>query len=162
MSMYNVLWSPSHNLAFCDGACKGNQNANAKGGYGAVIISHDKKVIKVSGGEYNTTNNRMELMAAIMVLEFTSPDIPLRIKSDSNYVVNGITNWIDGWIKKNWKDVKNVELWQRLYDLSQNRVISWEWVKGHNGDFGNETADELANLGVFHQRLNVNVTELNV
>ena len=94
-----------------------------------------------------TTNNRMELSAVIEALKVIKRNCPITIFTDSQYVKRGITEWIDGWIK-NWKNVKNVDLWQELYPLSKQYNIDWQWVRGHNGDKYNERADELANLAI--------------
>ena len=131
---------------YVDGACKGNPGL---GGWGAYIISQDGEH-KLFGGEAETTNNRMELTAAIEGVSFCPTDAKLIIWTDSNYVKQGITEWIHGWKKKNWKDVKNPELWQQLDQVCAGRNIEWNWIKGHAGHAGNEMADQLANLGVQH------------
>lgn len=128
---------------YVDGACRGNPGL---GGWGAYII-HDDTKQKIYGGELNTTNNRMELTAAIEGIRACPPDAHLIIWTDSNYVKQGITEWIHGWKKKNWKDVKNPDLWKELDQISQGRNIKWHWIKGHAGHAGNEMADHLANLG---------------
>ena len=128
---------------YVDGACRGNPGL---GGWGAYIITADAEH-KLYGGEAATTNNRMELTAAIEGIKFCPADAKLVIWTDSNYVKRGITEWIDGWKKKNWKDVKNPDLWQQLDQVCQNRDIEWNWIKGHAGHEGNEMADHLANLG---------------
>ncbi|WP_066801906.1 DNA polymerase III subunit epsilon [Moraxella oblonga] len=140
-------------IAYTDGACKGNGQTNAGGGFGSHIIYPNGDTLDVWGGEPSTTNNRMELMGAITALERTPADVPLQIWTDSSYVQKGISEWIKGWKAKNWKKsdgkpVLNVDLWQRLDALCQNRQIDWQWVKGHAGHHGNEIADLLANLGV--------------
>ncbi len=129
---------------YVDGACKGNPGL---GGWGAYIISQDGEH-KLFGGEAETTNNRMELTAAIEGVSFCPTDAKLIIWTDSNYVKQGITEWIHGWKKKNWKDVKNPDLWQKLDQVCTGRDIEWNWIKGHAGHTGNEMADQLANLGV--------------
>lgn len=136
-------------LAYSDGACRGNGVAdNAKGGFGTVIVLPTGEQIDICGGELATTNNRMELLGAISALEHSPKEIPIQIWSDSSYVIKGITEWIDGWKRKNWKNVKNVDLWQRLDQATRGRIIDWQWVKGHAGHDGNEYADKLANRGI--------------
>ncbi|OOR90112.1 hypothetical protein B0181_05575 [Moraxella caviae] len=140
-------------IAYTDGACKGNgKNAAAAGGFGAHICYPNGDIDNIWGGEADTTNNRMELLAAITALENTPKTTPLQLWTDSAYVKNGITEWIFAWKKNNWrkkdnKPVLNAELWQRLDALSLGRQIDWQWVKGHAGHAGNEMADELANRG---------------
>ena len=129
---------------YVDGACKGNPGL---GGWGAYVITEQAEH-KLYGGEANTTNNRMELTAAIEGISFCPKDSKLIIWTDSNYVKQGITEWIYGWKKKNWKDVKNPDLWQQLDQVCTGRSIEWNWIKGHAGHAGNEMADQLANLGV--------------
>lgn len=136
-------------VAYTDGACKGNPGP---GGWG-VFIQTNGNSQELWGGEDNTTNNRMELTAAIKALEVASLNIEVNLFTDSNYVRQGITTWIHGWKRNGWKTstkkpVKNVDLWQRLDALTQSRQVSWHWVKGHSGDPGNDKADELANRGV--------------
>lgn len=140
-------------IAYTDGACKGNGKDGAAGGFGSHILFPNGDVLNIWGGEPNTTNNRMELMGAITALANTPSDLPLQLWTDSGYVQKGISEWIYGWKAKGWKKadgkpVLNQELWQQLDQLCQNRVIDWQWVKGHAGHMGNETADKLANLGV--------------
>ena len=132
-------------LAYTDGACRGNPG---KGGFGAVVILPTGEQIDICGGEAHTTNNRMELMGAIAALENSPKALPIQIWSDSSYVIKGISEWLAGWKKKHWKNVKNVELWQRLDGLCKQRQIDWQWVKGHAGHDGNEYADKLANQGI--------------
>ncbi len=135
--------------AFTDGACRGNPGT---GGWG-VLLRYEDKEERLYGSEKNTTNNRMELLAAIMALETLKEPCHVCLTTDSKYVKKGITEWIDNWIKRNWKranrePVKNVDLWQRLHSATQRHKIDWQWVKGHNGHAENEIADSLANQGV--------------
>ena len=130
---------------YTDGACSGNPGP---GGWG-VLIEIDNENIELSGGDRETTNNRMELMAAIKALEEIDKDYEITLYTDSNYVKDGITSWISNWKKNNWKtaskkDVKNKELWIRLDEAIKDKNISWGWVKGHAGNAGNEQADYLA------------------
>jgi len=134
---------------YTDGACKGNPGV---GGWGAIIMQ-DEKNIELFGGENETTNNRMELMAVIMALKEISSNLELTIYTDSTYVQKGISEWIKNWKANNWrssskKPVKNKDLWIELDEAVGSRKINWEWVKGHAGNEGNEKADELANQGV--------------
>ncbi|MFV5506916.1 MULTISPECIES: DNA polymerase III subunit epsilon [Acinetobacter] len=134
----------SHTITlYVDGACRGNPGL---GGWGAYIVNEQQEY-KIYGGEDHTTNNRMELTAAIEGILFCDKQDKLVIYTDSNYVKQGITEWIHGWKRKNWKDVKNPDLWQKLDAVCQGREIEWHWVKGHAGHPGNEMADQLANLG---------------
>ncbi len=133
---------------FTDGACSGNPGP---GGWGVLIIDGDTRE-ELCGGDSETTNNRMELMAAIRALEETPDDRPVRLHTDSQYVKNGINEWIKGWKRNGWKTaakkpVKNKDLWEALDALTQDREIEWRWVKGHAGHPGNERADELARQG---------------
>ena len=138
-------------VIYTDGACKGNPGP---GGWGAILRS-GKSEKELFGGELDTTNNRMELLAVIEALAALKRPCEITLFLDSQYVRKGITEWIHGRKKKNWRTasgspVKNVELWQRLDELVANagHTIDWRWVKGHAGDPGNERADELANKGV--------------
>ena len=131
-----------------DGACKGNPGP---GGWGAIIRSgaHEKEL---SGGEALTTNNRMELLAAIRALEALKRPCQVILTTDSNYVRDGITKWVHGWKRNGWKTadrkpVKNGELWQALLEAAGPHVIDWRWVRGHNGHPENERADKLACAG---------------
>lgn len=133
---------------YTDGACSGNPGP---GGWGVVLRygEHEKELY---GGEAHTTNNRMELMAAIVALESLTRELPVQLHTDSTYVRNGITKWIQGWKRKSWqtadkKPVKNEDLWRRLDALSSRYDVEWMWVRGHDGDPGNERADALACRG---------------
>ncbi len=134
---------------YTDGGCSGNPGP---GGWAAVILPENAEPVELSGGEKSTTNNRMELTAVISVLEAVieawGTDIPLEIHTDSQYVQKGISEWMGGWIRKNWKTaagkpVKNKDLWIRLKGLDDRLDVSWRWVKGHAGHQWNERCDEL-------------------
>ena len=130
---------------YTDGSCIGNPGS---GGWAAIILNGDKQDI-ISGRKKNTTNNQMELMAAIKALVFLKKKQKIRIYTDSNYVKEGITNWIKIWEKNNWKTankkkVKNIELWIKLNTLSNFHDIEWKWVKAHSGDPMNNMVDKLA------------------
>ncbi|UWR11858.1 ribonuclease HI [Sulfitobacter mediterraneus] len=140
--------------AYTDGACSGNPGP---GGWGALMQAKDGETVvkerELKGGEAATTNNRMELMAAISALEALDRTTEITIVTDSNYVKNGITGWIFGWKKNGWKNaakkpVKNAELWQRLDEANARHNVTWEWVKGHAGHPENERADQLARDGM--------------
>lgn len=153
MSNHFLQALPNQVLAYTDGACRGNGSETAQGGFGAVLVLPNGEQIDLYGGEAGTTNNRMELMGAIVALEHSPKDLPIQIWTDSAYVKNGITSWLAGWKAKGWKKsdgkaVLNQELWQRLDNACQNRQIDWQWVKGHAGHAGNEYADNLANQGI--------------
>jgi len=134
---------------FTDGACRGNPGP---GGWGALLRAgkHQKELF---GGEKETTNNRMELMAAIKALEAVKQPSVIALTTDSQYVRKGITEWITGWKKKGWinsqrKPVKNADLWKLLDEQNQRHQVAWHWVKGHSGHPENEKADDLANRGI--------------
>ena len=134
---------------YTDGACKGNPG---EGGWGAYIEYNNEKV-KLYGYEKDTTNNRMEITAAIEALRYIKVKSNIIIYTDSKYLMNGINTWIHDWKKNNWrtssnKGVKNVDLWQIIDELNSNHSIKWIWVKGHSGNPGNEMADELANFAI--------------
>ncbi len=134
---------------YTDGACKGNPG---KGGWGVWMQykTHEKELY---GGELQTTNNRMELMAAIQGLETLNRSCEVDLYTDSKYLMDGISKWIIDWKQRNWKtkrkqDVKNIDLWKRLDLATARHEINWCWVKGHSGNAGNDKADNLANQGV--------------
>ena len=141
-------------FAFTDGACSGNPGP---GGWGALLQARDGEAIvrerELSGGEAATTNNRMELMAAIAALEALEKPAAITIVTDSAYVKGGITGWMAGWKRNGWKTadkkpVKNVDLWQRLDTAAARHRVTWTWVKGHAGHPENERADALARAGM--------------
>lgn len=134
---------------FTDGACRGNPGP---GGWG-VLLRHGRFEKRMCGGEQNTTNNRMELSAAIEGLAALNRSCNVRLTTDSQYVRKGITEWIHGWKRNGWKTasrqpVKNADLWQRLDELVNQHSVDWRWVKGHSGHKENEIADQLANQGI--------------
>ncbi|WIV51029.1 ribonuclease HI [Marivivens sp. LCG002] len=141
-------------FAYTDGACSGNPGP---GGWGALLIAREGDEIlkerELYGGEQETTNNRMELLAAITALETLERPSTLTVITDSAYVKDGISSWLFGWKKKGWKTaagkpVKNEDLWRRLDEATKRHTITWEWVKGHAGHPENERADELARRGM--------------
>ncbi|MEX5728401.1 ribonuclease HI [Rhodovulum iodosum] len=141
-------------FAYTDGACSGNPGP---GGWGVLLQAKEgESVVKertLNGGEAQTTNNRMELLAAINALESLSRPSAITVVTDSAYVKNGVTGWIHGWKRNGWKTstkkpVKNAELWRRLDAAQARHRVSWEWVKGHAGHPENERADELAREGM--------------
>ena len=141
-------------IAYTDGACSGNPGP---GGWGVILQAKDGLVLikerELFGGEKDTTNNRMELIAAISCLESLEKPTTLTLFTDSNYVKGGITEWMKTWKKNEWKTtgkklVKNVDLWKRLDKARQKHNVTWKWVKGHSGQTENERADELARQGM--------------
>lgn len=134
---------------FTDGACRGNPGP---GGWGAILrFAGTEKVL--SGGERDTTNNRMELTAAIEGLSALKRPCRVRLVTDSQYVMKGITEWIEGWKRREWRTasrqpVKNVDLWRRLDEVVTGHDVDWQWVKGHAGHEGNERADTVANEAI--------------
>jgi ribonuclease HI len=136
-------------VAFTDGACRGNPGP---GGWGVVLRAANSER-QLCGGEPETTNNRMELMAAIQALAALNERCRVDVYTDSTYVRNGITEWLPNWIQRGWrtagrKPVKNQDLWQRLAALADSHEVEWHWVRGHAGHPGNELADALANRGL--------------
>jgi ribonuclease HI len=143
-------------VIYTDGGCRGNPGP---GGWGAVLLfgQHEKEIY---GYEEETTNNRMELMAAIRALELLNRPCEVELTTDSQYVRRGILEWMEGWKKRDWKNaakkpVKNKDLWQRLDKAIKPHTISWHWIKGHSGHQGNEMADQLANRAMDEKRSNV-------
>ncbi len=151
-----------HNLfAYTDGACSGNPGP---GGWGVLLVAKThQKIIKereLCGGQDSTTNNQMELLAAISALEILDRPSKIKIITDSSYVKNGVTQWLENWKKNKWKTaarkpVKNAELWRRLDEAKSRHEVTWEWVKGHAGHPENERADELARKGMEPFKSNV-------
>ena len=142
-------------IIYTDGGCRGNPGP---GGWGALMRfgNHEKEIY---GYEEETTNNRMELMAAIRSLEILSRDCSVVLTTDSQYVRQGITEWMEGWKKRGWKTaakkpVKNKDLWKRLDEAVKRHDVEWKWVKGHSGHEGNERADDLANRAMDEKRGN--------
>ena len=140
--------------AYTDGACSGNPGP---GGWGVLLLAREGDTVvrerTLNGGEADTTNNRMELLAAISALEALSRPSEIIVVTDSAYVKNGVTSWIFGWKKNGWKTadrkpVKNVDLWQRLDTAQARHRVTWRWIKGHAGHAENERADELARAGM--------------
>jgi ribonuclease HI len=139
----------NHVEIYTDGACSGNPGP---GGWGAVLLFKTERR-ELSGGETLTTNNRMELMAAIGALEALKRHCDVHLHTDSMYLKDGITKWMHGWKKNGWKTadkkpVKNIDLWQRLDEAAAKHTISWRWVRGHNGHELNEAADALARAAI--------------
>ena len=136
-------------IIYTDGACRGNPGP---GGWG-VLIEYGESRKQLYGGDISTTNNKMELTAAIMALKEVKEPCEIILYTDSKYVLQGIEEWIHNWKKRGWrgankKPIKNIELWKELDELRDEHNIKWNWVKGHSGDPGNETADMLANRGI--------------
>jgi ribonuclease HI len=141
-------------FAYTDGACSGNPGP---GGWGVLLIAREGEAVvkerELSGGELLTTNNRMELLAAISALETLAKPSEITVVTDSAYVKNGVTEWIHGWKRNGWRTagkdpVKNVELWQRLDAAQARHRVQWRWIKGHAGHEENERADALARAGM--------------
>ncbi len=135
-----------HVEIYTDGACRGNPGA---GGWGALLRFNDREKM-LKGGERNTTNNRMELQAAISALESLSQPCKVQLTTDSRYLMDGVQNWLPNWKNRGWKTaskkpVKNEDLWRKLDKLVNNHEIDWQWVKGHSGHAENELVDQLAN-----------------
>lgn len=140
----------THVDAYTDGACRGNPGP---GGWGVLLSAPGGASKEMFGGEKSTTNNRMEMWAAITALESLKQPCEVRLFTDSQYVLKGMTEWMAGWKARGWKTadrkpVKNVDLWQRLEQAAARHDVQWIWVRGHDGDPGNERADALANRGV--------------
>ena len=138
---------------YTDGACSGNPGP---GGYG-IILRYGNHSRKISGYDPNTTNNRMELMAVIEALRAIKKPGRVKVVSDSSYVIKGMTEWIKGWIKKNWvnsqkKPVLNRDLWEKLLEFSQPHTIEWVWVKGHQGHTENEECDKMARQAIANKK----------
>ncbi|MCJ8286173.1 MULTISPECIES: ribonuclease HI [Halomonas] len=134
---------------YTDGGCRGNPGP---GGWGALLESGDHRK-SLKGAERDTTNNRMELTAAIMALKTLKRECHVDLWTDSEYLRKGITEWIHGWIKRGWKTasrqpVKNADLWRELHEQTRRHQVSWHWVKGHSGHPGNEAADALVNEAI--------------
>jgi ribonuclease HI len=136
-------------IIYTDGACSGNPGP---GGWGALLI-HDGNTSEIMEGAFETTNNRMELTAAIEALNVLKQPCRVDLHTDSTYVKDGMTKWIENWKNNGWrtaakKPVKNADLWLALDEAVKRHELTWHWVKGHNGDEGNERADKLANMGM--------------
>ena len=134
---------------YTDGACRGNPGP---GGWGALLRYKDRE-LELFGGDPATTNNRMELLAAIKALEALTRPTTAVITTDSTYVMKGITEWLPNWVRKGWRTasntpVKNADLWQQLVAAQAPHQVEWQWVRGHAGHPGNERADQLANRGI--------------
>ena len=155
MEFFNSLSKDIGVIVYTDGACSGNPGP---GGWGVVVYANDK-THEWNGGNLQTTNNRMELTACIEALKAIPKDFSITLRTDSRYVQDGICHWIVGWKRNGWKTankspVKNIDLWQELDALSQNRPINWEWIAAHNGEEGNERADMMAKQGIVVARMN--------
>lgn len=136
-------------VIYTDGACRGNPGP---GGW-AALLRYGKHEKQLNGAEPNTTNNRMELMAAIQALEALKRASQVDLYTDSQYVQKGITQWLDGWVARNWRTadksaVKNADLWQRLQSAAKRHEVNWHWVRGHSGVDDNELVDQLANQAI--------------
>jgi ribonuclease HI len=134
-------------MIYCDGSCLGNPGP---GGWAAIFIKDNLVVKKIFGYESDSTNNKMELTAAIKALELVKSDVEVSIFTDSTYLKQGITEWIKSWKRNNWKNgkIKNIEFWEELDKLNSNLRVNWYWVKAHNGDKYNEMADILAKRAI--------------
>ncbi len=135
-------------IAYTDGGCSPNPG---KGGWGAYLILDASKALMIKGSDSLTTNNKMEILASIKALEILEEDSEVIIYTDSNYLKLGITQWINGWQKNGWRNskrepVKNDDLWKKLLTLTQKHKVTWEWVKAHDDNIGNNIADDLASL----------------
>ncbi len=138
---------------YTDGACSGNPGP---GGWGAILLCGEYKK-EISGGDADTTNNRMEMMAVVESLQLLKKRYNVKLYTDSKYVIQGVTEWMDGWKAKGWKNaskqpVKNKDLWQKIDSLVSKHSVEFIWVKGHSGNAGNERADELARLAIPQRR----------
>lgn len=147
--MSKLQHDPQPVTIYTDGACRGNPGP---GGWG-VTLSRGRQYKELHGGDPSTTNNRMELTAAIKALQALKRPLPVILYTDSKYVVQGITQWLPKWKAKGWrksdgKPVENVDLWKALDEVASVHDVQWSWVRGHNGNPGNERADALANLGI--------------
>lgn len=145
----NNVDDPGEVVIYTDGACRGNPGP---GGWG-VLMRYGEHERELRGGEPDTTNNRMELTAAIEALATLTRRSRVRLVTDSTYVKDGITRWLPAWKKRDWrtaanKPVKNADLWKRLEAVAERHDVRWEWVRGHTGDAGNEAADRLANEAI--------------
>ena len=139
---------------FTDGACKGNPGP---GGYGCIIKQPNGEVTELKGADPKTTNNIMEMMAAVVALQHLQEPSEVELTSDSQYLVKGMTEWINGWIRKNWvtaarQPVKNKEIWLKLLEQDQRHKVQWKWTRGHSGHPENERCDALANEAIEHLR----------
>jgi len=138
---------------FCDGACSGNPGP---GGFGCILRSGDREK-ELYGAEPQTTNNRMELTAAITALESLKRPCDVVLTTDSQYLVKGMTEWMPGWIRRGWKnskkeDVLNRDLWERLLELTRVHKVQWAWIRGHNGHLENERCDALARAAILEMQ----------
>lgn len=142
-------------VIYTDGGCDPNPGT---GGW-AAILRYGDRLKELSGGEANTTNNRMEMTAAIVALESLKFPCEVELYTDSQYVQRGITEWIHGWKRKNWRrksgEVLNADLWRRLDEVAQRHQVRWQWVRGHAGDFYNERCDQLAAAAIAQQKRDV-------